>query len=166
MGLLEPFSFIYKNQVVHGVADYAKYAASYIMPQLKKSEPVQHSSTYCSALTNTCRFTPTSISRIAGLFGASAVILGAIGAHKHKDATPEQKKIFETANGYHFIHSVALLGVPMCNWPRTSGALLTLGMILFCGSCYHHAFTGQKTFNQFTPWGGTLLIAGWLAMIL
>ncbi|GLG93810.1 Transmembrane protein 256 [Gryllus bimaculatus] len=162
MGFSESFSFIYKNQVVYTLQDCTKYAFSYIMPQWKKTEtvPAAHFST------KILRCSPTSLVRVAGLFGASAVILGAIGAHAHKDATPEQKKIFETANGYHFIHSVALLGVPMSRWPRTSGALLTLGMVLFCGSCYHQAFTNEKKFSAVTPWGGTLLIAGWLAMVL
>lgn len=57
--------------------------------------------------------------RIAGIMGASAVILGAYGAHRTypKDRVQELKPIFETANRFHFFHSLALLGVPMCRNP-------------------------------------------------
>lgn len=58
--------------------------------------------------------------RIAGLSGASAVALGAYGAHKKypKDKVDQLKSIFETANRFHFINSLALLGVPMCRRPQ------------------------------------------------
>lgn len=80
--------------------------------------------------------------RIAGLSGASAVILGAYGAHglwlfpqilsstalelnhsslraglSKKDVDAEFKQVFETANKYHFLHSLALMGVPLCRKP-------------------------------------------------
>lgn len=57
--------------------------------------------------------------RIAAIMGASAVALGAYGAHRSypKDKAQELKPIFETANRYHFFHSLALLGVPMCKNP-------------------------------------------------
>lgn len=57
--------------------------------------------------------------RIAGLSGASAVLLGAIGAHKefpNVDNT-DLKKVFETANRFHFFHSLALLAVPLARRP-------------------------------------------------
>lgn len=58
--------------------------------------------------------------RIAGLSGASAVALGAYGAHKKypKDKVDQLKPIFETANRFHFISSLALLAIPLCRRPR------------------------------------------------
>ncbi|XP_077288480.1 transmembrane protein 256 homolog [Arctopsyche grandis] len=106
--------------------------------------------------------------RIAGLMGASAVVLGAYGAHKAypEENKEEMKRIYETANKFHFIHSVALLGVPMCRKPVISGTLLSLGIVMFCGSCYYTAFTGDRRFRRLAPIGGTCFILGWLAMIL
>lgn len=50
--------------------------------------------------------------QVAALSGACAVGLGAYGAHALK-ASPEKRAIFETANKYHFYHSIALLLTPL-----------------------------------------------------
>lgn len=57
--------------------------------------------------------------RIAGISGAAAVALGAYGAHKEypKDKIEKLKPIFENANKFHFLTSLALLGVPFCRRP-------------------------------------------------
>ncbi|XP_018561317.1 transmembrane protein 256 homolog [Anoplophora glabripennis] len=106
--------------------------------------------------------------RIAGIMGASAVILGAYGAHRSypKDRVQELKPIFETANRFHFFHSLALLGVPMCRSPVLAGTLIISGTILFSGTCYYHAFSGEKKFGKLAPIGGTILILGWLSMVI
>ncbi|XP_068904486.1 transmembrane protein 256 homolog isoform X1 [Tenebrio molitor] len=106
--------------------------------------------------------------RLAGLFGASAVALGAYGAHRSypKDRADELKPIFETGNRYHFLHTLALLGIPLCKNPKLSGSLIILGTTLFSGACYYHAFTGDNKFGKLAPVGGTILIVGWLTMIL
>lgn len=107
------------------------------------------------------------IFKMAGLLGASAVILGAYGAHvvAHK-SNPEEIRNFETANRYHFYHTFALFGVPFCRFPRITGALFISGTLIFCGTCYYNGLTGDKTFNKYTPTGGMLLIAAWMSMIL
>lgn len=54
------------------------------------------------------------------LGGMSAVILGAYGAHrqfKSSDETRDPKAIFETANRYHFFHSIALIAMPLTKRP-------------------------------------------------
>lgn len=58
--------------------------------------------------------------RIAAIMGATGVILGAYGAHRKypKDTPQDLKGIFETANRYHFFHTLALFGVPMCRNPK------------------------------------------------
>ena len=77
--------------------------------------------------------------RLAGLSGATAVALGAYGAHSEQDAMEhpvsmtesrsfsllaaftadkaDMKKVYDTANFYHFIHTVALLAVPLSRKP-------------------------------------------------
>ncbi|KAJ8951843.1 hypothetical protein NQ318_019818 [Aromia moschata] len=106
--------------------------------------------------------------RLAGLMGASAVALGAYGAHRSypKDRAQELKPIYETANRYHFFHTLALLGVPMTRNPKLAGTLLIAGTILFSGPCYYHAFTGDNKFGKLAPIGGTILIVGWLTMVI
>lgn len=58
--------------------------------------------------------------RIAAIMGATGVILGAYGAHRKypKDTPQDLKAIFETANRFHFFHTLALFGVPMCRNPK------------------------------------------------
>ncbi|XP_028654279.1 transmembrane protein 256 isoform X1 [Erpetoichthys calabaricus] len=57
--------------------------------------------------------------RVAGISGALAVIAGAYGAHgfRRSDRDEYLKELYETANKYHFLHSLALLGVPHCRKP-------------------------------------------------
>ncbi|XP_069775930.1 transmembrane protein 256 [Narcine bancroftii] len=106
--------------------------------------------------------------RVAGLSGALAVGLGAYGAHGYRrsDRDDYLKELFETANKYHFLHSLALLGVPHCRKPLLAGTLLTSGMVMFCGSLYFQAITGDPTLTKAAPYGGTMLIVGWAAMAL
>lgn len=101
--------------------------------------------------------------------------------------TDSQREVFETANRYHFIHTLALLAVPLTNRPnvvcasykRTSiqtliifdliykvGSLLLLGTIVFSGTCYVHGVTGNTEIIKYTPYGGMALIAAWLSMII
>merc|ERR1712098_837405 len=112
----------------------------------------------------------SGVTRLAGLSGAAAISLGAYGAHvlapKGKEVNEEQVKAFEVANRYHMVHSVALLGVPLVRAPRVSGTLMVGGMVVFCGTTYYHALTGDKQYRRLTPYGGMLLIAAWLSMIL
>lgn len=107
--------------------------------------------------------------RLAGLSGASAVVLGAMGAHRNfpeTDTKEDLKKIFDTANRFHFLHTLALVAVPMCKRPYVAGAFFIAGMSLFCGTCYYHAFTTDRSLRSLTPVGGSCLILGWLAMVL
>jgi len=55
--------------------------------------------------------------RLAGLSGASAVALGAYGAHTFTAERQEMKRVYDTANFYHFVHSLALFAVPLARRP-------------------------------------------------
>lgn len=104
--------------------------------------------------------------RIAGISGALAVALGAYGAHGMKGQSVEVKHTFDTGSRYHFIHTLALLAVPLTRNPTLVGSLLTAGMLLFSGTCYFSSLTGITTLNRLAPIGGMALIAGWACMAL
>jgi len=104
--------------------------------------------------------------RVAGLSGAVAVSMGAYGAHGLKRVGEDQKAVFETANRYHMIHTLAMLAVPMVNRPNLVGSLLVIGTTIFSGTCYIHGITGDENIIRFTPYGGMTLICAWLAMII
>ncbi|KAK3926165.1 Transmembrane protein 256-like protein [Frankliniella fusca] len=106
--------------------------------------------------------------RLAGLSGAAAVGLGAYGAHSimNEEGNEHRKRVFETANKYHFYHTIALLAVPLCHYPLVTGGLLTAGMLMFCGPCYYMSLTGKDQLRRLTPFGGVCLIVGWMTMLL
>ncbi|KAI8120344.1 transmembrane protein 256 homolog [Lucilia cuprina] len=106
--------------------------------------------------------------RLAGLSGASAVVLGAIGSHHlNIQDKPELRNVFETANRFHFFHSIALLGMPMAKYPLVSGSLMVLGTLFFSGTLYYRAFTGNKPpYARMAPLGGTCLILAWLSLLI
>ncbi|PSN54374.1 Transmembrane protein 256 [Blattella germanica] len=171
MSLQDAFSIVLQNPLVTGAVEYVKVVGGAMIPKRKElppPPPVPQPPTICTFPIWKHAYSGSSFVRLAGLFGASAVALGAYGAHAiyPKEGREELKKIYETANRYHFLHSLALLGVPLVRWPRTSGTFLTLGMVLFCGTCYYHALTGKSELRWLTPVGGTFLIFGWLIMLL
>lgn len=58
--------------------------------------------------------------RIAGVSGASAVAINAYYTHYHKShplKDPELKQIFEKTSKFHFVHSLALVAVPLVRRP-------------------------------------------------
>ncbi|XP_017891766.1 transmembrane protein 256 homolog isoform X2 [Ceratina calcarata] len=106
--------------------------------------------------------------RLAAISGAVAVGLGAYGAHKQypEESKVDLKQVFETASRYHFVHTLALLGVPLCRKPFLAATFLLSGIIMFSGPCYYFAFTGNKQFNTLAPIGGVCFIIGWLSMCI
>ncbi len=102
--------------------------------------------------------------RIAALFGASGVLLGAFGAHGLKAvlAANQTVEIWRTASLYHLLHAAVML------WASTrilAFRLFTAGIVVFSGSLYVLAASGIQWLGAVTPLGGLLLIAGWLALL-
>ena len=109
--------------------------------------------------------TQTTAFRIAALFGALAVGLGAFGAHGLKDVLLRNNTlaIWEKAVFYHFVHTLALLLLASRSpWQLGPWFCFLVGIIIFSGSLYILAFTGAKWLGAITPFGGVSFIVGWL----
>lgn len=104
--------------------------------------------------------------RLAGVSGALSVGLGAYGAHKFKPETsdPHIRNVWDTANRYHMLHSLAMLAIPLTRRPYVVGSLMCAGTALFSGTCYYQCISGKSDLRWITPYGGMLLIAAWLAI--
>ncbi|CAH8677019.1 hypothetical protein MS3_00004316 [Schistosoma haematobium] len=103
--------------------------------------------------------------RLAGFSGALAVIASAYGAHGFKDEQDKQRQIFKTGAYYHLVHSVALLTTPLFRRPVLSATLFATGTLLFSGSCYYVALTGDDRFSRIAPIGGMTLVFAWLSLV-
>ena len=112
---------------------------------------------------------------IAGaVSGCLAVGLGAFGAHALKGALSDPLlDIYHTATDYQMYHSVALVLTAIL-LPQFSSSKALLwsarfflsGTILFSGSLYLLALTGEKWLGAITPIGGTAFMLGWFALAL
>jgi len=100
-----------------------------------------------------------------------AVAAGAFGAHALRTRlVPDMQAVFETAARYHMYHALALLAAAWAftRWPGgpviAAGWLFVAGTVLFSGSLYLLALTGQRWLGAITPLGGLAFIAGWAAL--
>jgi uncharacterized membrane protein YgdD (TMEM256/DUF423 family) len=104
---------------------------------------------------------------------ALAVMLGAFGAHGLRDRLDAYSmSVYEKAVFYHFIHALGLLIVSFL--PKTGTfsesatgwvcGLLLAGVVIFSGSLYLLAVTGNRMLGAITPIGGVSFIAAWLAL--
>lgn len=72
--------------------------------------------------------------RLAGVSGAAAVVLGAMGAHRtfpEPETKEDLRKIFDTANRFHFLHTLALVTVPLCKRPMIVSLTVFIPYITF-----------------------------------
>lgn len=104
---------------------------------------------------------------------ALSVALGAFGAHGLRDRLDAYSmSVYEKAVFYQFIHSLGILIVSVL--PRTgtfspnSGsticAVLLAGIVIFSGSLYLLAVTGNRMLGAITPIGGLCFIVGWVLL--
>ncbi len=106
------------------------------------------------------------------ILGFWGVAFGAFGAHALKNQlTPEMRNIFEVGVRYQIFHALALLITALTPSARerfihSAGNFFMAGTVLFSGSLYVLALSGQKFWGMITPVGGMLLLAGWLSLIL
>ena len=117
----------------------------------------------------------------ASIAGASAVMLGAFGAHALQSTlTTSALVTWHTAVDYQFWHALALLGVAALarngagvgaesssdGAARVATWAFAIGVVLFCGSLYALALGAPRTVGVVTPFGGVALIVGWIAVLV
>ena len=112
-----------------------------------------------------------TITLLAALCGFSGVALGAFGAHALRARlAPEQLEIYRTGVLYQLVHAAALLGLAAAaervGRPRVVAGLFAAGVLVFSGSLYLLAVTGERRLGAITPLGGVAFILGWLALLL
>lgn len=104
---------------------------------------------------------------IVGMAGATAVALGAFGAHALKTRlSVDALAVWHTAVEYHAWHAAALLALSalgLGRWQRVAMALFAAGIVLFSGSLYALALGAPRGFGIITPFGGVSFMAGWVA---
>ena len=117
--------------------------------------------------------------KLAALFGATAVILGAFGAHALKNQlTPKALEIFQTGVTYQFYHALALLGLAclpgaVSKWYKVAQISFAVGILGFSGSLYLLACRAlfsiehlTPVLGPITPLGGTCFIIAWACVFL
>lgn len=104
---------------------------------------------------------------IGAMLGALAVITGAFGAHAlEKKLTPQALDLWHTAVLYHALHATALVLYGVYDREgkaRNVGLSFFLGICLFSGSIYALALGAPEWLGFATPFGGLLLLFGWLS---
>jgi uncharacterized membrane protein YgdD (TMEM256/DUF423 family) len=98
----------------------------------------------------------------AGLCGAAGVVLSAMASHRGG-------AFIGTAASFLLMHAPVFLAVGLLETNRILRAgsyVLLIGLVLFSGDLLARDFVGSRLFPFAAPVGGTLLIAGWLAIAL
>jgi uncharacterized membrane protein YgdD (TMEM256/DUF423 family) len=104
------------------------------------------------------------------VFGLLGVAFGAFGAHALKDMLTASGRLdtYELAVRYQFYHAFALLAVGILQhymiskYFKIASIFFLSGVLLFSGSLYLLCFTSSTAFAMATPFGGVLLIFGWV----
>ena len=113
---------------------------------------------------------------MAAILAATAIGLGAFGAHGLKDIiSPNALTTFETGVRYQMYHSLSLLILGFTNSISDNTRkwvcnFFLFGIILFSGSLFLLSLKEIVSFNvaflgPITPIGGLLLIVGWFRLI-
>ena len=107
----------------------------------------------------------------AGAAGFLGVACGAFGAHALRArSSPAMLAVFETGVRYQMYHAFALCACAWgwARWQRQSfvvaGWAFVAGILLFSGSLYMLALTGEKWLGAVTPLGGLAFLAGWVCL--
>ena len=108
---------------------------------------------------------------LGALSALVAVAAGAFGAHALRNRlVPDMQGVFEVGARYHMYHALALLAAAWAvgRWPGgpavAAGWLFVAGTLIFSGSLYLLALTGQRWLGAITPLGGLAFILGWAAL--
>ena len=110
---------------------------------------------------------------LAAVSGLLLVILGAFGAHALEPRLPAGHLVWwHKAVSYQGIHTLAMLGCGLLalQWPsrplQVAGWLFLAGILLFSGSLYALALSGQRWMGAITPIGGLCFLVGWACLAI
>jgi len=108
---------------------------------------------------------------VAAFYGLTAVALGALGQHLlGLESGTKAYLLFQHAYIYQLIHALLLIWVTTQLhhgfWLRAAALAISLGVLLFCGGLYMLVFLGKTSMSWITPIGGSLLILGWLNLVI
>jgi uncharacterized membrane protein YgdD (TMEM256/DUF423 family) len=108
---------------------------------------------------------------IGAASGLASVAAGAFAAHALRQRlSADMVATFETGARYQMYHALALIAVawavsrwnaPQLPW---AGWLFLAGSVVFSGSLYALAVSGQRWLGAIAPIGGALLLAGWACL--
>ena len=104
------------------------------------------------------------------IYGCSAVILAALGAHAIPFADSNAMRLWDTAVEIHLVHAVAMIAIAaICIHKEAiqiarSGFGLAIGTLFFSGSLYLRAAGFNFLPSQLAPIGGLILISAWVWM--
>jgi len=105
--------------------------------------------------------------KIFAFIGFIGVLLGAFGAHVIKNQVePSLFEVWKTATLYLFVHVLAGLYAVQFAKKQRSAYLFFSGILIFSGSLYILALSGQKFLGAITPVGGLLFLLGWLMLVV
>ena len=107
---------------------------------------------------------------LGSINAATAVTMGAFGAHSLKTKMPEDMlSVFQTAVQYHFYHSLGLIIIGLmtiyfkpAKHLEIAGWIMFTGIILFSGSLYILSTTSTRWLGIITPVGGIAFIISWI----
>src|ERR1700693_1422750 len=109
-----------------------------------------------------------------GLMALTAVALGAFGAHALKGRlSAEMLAVWRAGVEYHIYHALGLLAVglvtmqlPASALLKWAGWLMLAGILLFSGSLYALALSGEDRLGAITPVGGFAFLAAWALFVV
>jgi uncharacterized membrane protein YgdD (TMEM256/DUF423 family) len=108
---------------------------------------------------------------LAAVAGFLGVALGAFAGHGLKARlTPDLLAVFETGVRYQMYHAFALFAAAwgFSRWQHRAfaigGWLFVAGIVIFCGSLYALALSGERWLGALTPAGGLAFLGGWLCL--
>jgi uncharacterized membrane protein YgdD (TMEM256/DUF423 family) len=108
----------------------------------------------------------TILIALAGLIGASGIILAAAGAHAAPNSGLDGAAYMLLFHAAALLGGAALVQQGLLWRPLMLGVLIAwvVGAVLFSGDIATRAFLGHRLFAFAAPSGGIVLIAAWLAL--
>lgn len=102
----------------------------------------------------------------AAVAGFLAVAGGAFGAHG-LEADPRAAELMRTAATYAMWHALAVLGyLALGGTGRLAPLAFLTGILVFSGTVAALALGGPRLLGAVTPFGGLMLLVGWLVVVV